>query len=351
MKMVFNLKPCWISRIQLTSELEESHPAKNASMFCSMLILPYSYEVLARTQRVWGGLCDFGPCCLLAYTGITTLLLWHFFQNVKLPPRTDVQQLGSGVWALATGVWYIFLWYYWLYHKYSIIWCYTVLFFISVLLYSFFVDIYITLFFFIFHYIMNHILLCHIRLCYILLCHILLHHIPMYHIVLDCIVFFCIVPFSISFCYIVLLLFFHIICYVTICVVQFISSKYYIELFCTLLNFCVIPSYRHLFPLEIIFVRWLQSSGEAMGLLAKTNQDFMKCPKRKGIWNTSRPFFFLLLMLGGKSQVDLTVMQHKYLGRAKVTDVWNFTGFDLWKGPEINEIFFLNEWSKERSFW
>ena len=46
---------------------------------------------------------------------------------------------------------------------------------------------------------------------------------------------------------------------------------------------------------------------------------------------------------GGKSQVDLTVMQHKYLGRAKVTDVWNFTGFDLWKGPEINEIFFLNE--------
>lgn len=77
-----------------------------------------------------------------------------------------------------------------------------------------------------------------------------------------------------------------------------------------------------------------------MGLLAKTNQDFMKCPKRKGIWNTSRPFFFLLLMLGGKSQVDLTVMQHKYLGRAKVTDVWNFTGFDLWKGPEINEIFF-----------
>ena len=50
-----------------------------------------------------------------------------------------------------------FLWYYWWYHKYSIIWCYTVLFFISVLLYSFFVDIYITLFFFIFHYIMNHI--------------------------------------------------------------------------------------------------------------------------------------------------------------------------------------------------
>ena len=43
------------------------------------------------------------------------------------------------------------------------------------------------------------------------------------------------------------------------------------------------------------------------------------------------------------SQVDLTVMQHKYLGRAEVTDMWNFTGFDLWQGPEINEIFFLNE--------
>lgn len=79
------------------------------------------------------------------------------------------------------------------------------------------------------------------------------------------------------------------------------------------------------------------------------NQDFMKCPKRKGIWNTSHshPFFFLASYAcekhRGKSQVDLTVMQHKYLGRAKVTDVWNFTGFDLWKGPEINEIFFLNE--------
>ena len=70
--------------------------------------------------------------------------------------------------------------------------------FSSVLLFSFFlVDISITLFYFIFHYIMNHILLCHIRLCHILLCHILLHHIPLYHIVLDCIVFLCIVSFSI----------------------------------------------------------------------------------------------------------------------------------------------------------
>lgn len=146
---------------------------------------------------------------------------------------------------------------------------------------------------------MNHILLCHIRLCYILLCHILLHHIPMYHIVLDCIVFFCIVPFSISFCYIVLLLFFHIICYVTICVVQFISSRYYIELFCTLLNFYVIPSYRHLFPLEIIFVRWLQSSGEAMGLLAYTTRISWNVQKGKefGTLPTPTRFFSLLLML------------------------------------------------------
>ena len=96
----------------------------------------------------------------------------------------------------------------------------------------------------------------------------------------------------------------HIIWYVTIWVIQFISSKYYIELFCTFLYFYVIPSYRHLFPLEIIFVRWLQSSGEAMGLLAKTNQEFMKCPKRKGIWNTSRPFFFLLLMLAKNTAAE-----------------------------------------------
>ena len=53
---------------------------------------------------------------------------------------------------------------------YDAILCYIVLFNIGFIIFVFCVDISITLFYFIFHYIMNHILLCHTRQCHILLC-------------------------------------------------------------------------------------------------------------------------------------------------------------------------------------
>ena len=169
---------------------------------------------------------------------------------------------------------------------------------------------------------MNHILLCHIRLCHILLCHILLHHIPMYHIVLDCIVFFCIVSFSISFYYIVLLLFFHIICYVTICVIQFqMTSK-------------------------------LRRGNGPAGLY---NQDFMKCPKWKGIWNTSHshPFFFL---------ASYACKKHRVIVRWIWLSCNISTLASRWRTCGISQVlicgkvqrsmrFFLDKRSKERSFW
>ena len=111
---------------------------------------------------------------------------------------------GSGVWALATCVWYIYFHdiYYLLYHKSSIIWCYTVLFYIGFIIFVFLCRHF-------FHIILFYTPLYHesystmpystMSYSIMYLSNILLHHIPMYHIVLDCIVFFCIVSFSMSF--------------------------------------------------------------------------------------------------------------------------------------------------------